>query len=79
MSVYTPAGDPCTSVARASRWRWDGPVRRHVRAADRRISAGPLMLVRCVIAGGMLLASGLTLVLAYEIRGNLQLVSLGAD
>jgi hypothetical protein len=31
-----------------------------------RISAGSSMLVRCVIAGRMLLASGLALVLAYE-------------
>ena len=79
MTVYAPDGDPCIFAARASRWRWDGPFRRHVGAADRRINAGPSMLVRCVIAGGMLLASGLTLVLAYEIRGDLELVSPGAD
>lgn len=39
------------------------------------IGAGSLMLVWCIIAGAMFLAAGLTLVLAYETRGNLETVS----
>ena len=41
------------------------------------IGAGSLMLVWCVVASAMFLASGLTLALAYETCGNLEFVSRG--
>lgn len=81
MTVYTPEVYPVRirgkGAALAMGWgRFGGMTSPLV--AGVLIGAGSLTLVWCVIAGGMFLASGLTLALAYETRGNLELVSRGA-
>lgn len=81
MTVYTPEVYPVgirgKGAALAMGWgRFGGMTSPLI--AGVLIGAGSLTLVWCVIAGAMALASGLTLLLAYETRGNLELVSRGA-
>lgn len=80
MTVYTPEVYPVRirgkGAALAMGWgRFGGMTSPLI--AGVLIGAGSLTLVWCVIAGAMLLASGLTLALAYETRGNLEMVSRG--
>ena len=81
MTVYTPEVYPVRirgkGAALAMGWgRFGGMAAPLI--AGVLIGAGNLTLVWCVIAGACFLASGLTLALAYETRGNLELVSRGA-
>jgi len=81
MTVYTPEVYPVRirgkGTALAMGWGRFGGMTSPL-AAGFLIGLGSLTLVWCIIAGGMLLASGLTFLLAYETRGNLELVSHGA-
>jgi putative MFS transporter len=78
MTVYTPEVYPVRirgkGAALAMGWgRFGGMTSPLI--AGMLIGAGSLMLVWCIIAGAMFVAAGLTLVLAYETRGNLETVS----
>ncbi|HEY1798888.1 MAG TPA: MFS transporter [Stellaceae bacterium] len=80
MTVYTPEVYPVRirgkGTALAMGWgRFGGMASPLI--AGVLIGLGNLTLVWCIIAGAMLLASGLTFLLAYETRGNLELVSSG--
>jgi MFS transporter, putative metabolite:H+ symporter len=80
MTVYTPEVYPVKirgkGAALAMGWgRFGGMTSPLV--AGVLIGAGSLALVWCTIAVAMFLAGGLTLVLAYETRGNLEAVSSG--
>jgi putative MFS transporter len=80
MTVYTPEVYPVRirgkGTALAMGWgRFGGMASPMI--AGVLIGLGSLTLVWCIIAGGMLLASGLTFLLAYETRGNLELVARG--
>ncbi|MBV9827384.1 MAG: MFS transporter [Alphaproteobacteria bacterium] len=78
MTVYTPEVYPVRirgkGTALAMGWgRFGGMTSPLV--AGILIGAGSLTLVWCAIASGMLLAATLTLLLAYETRGNLEAVA----
>jgi putative MFS transporter len=80
MTVYTPEVYPVRirgkGAALAMGWgRFGGMTSPLV--AGFLIGLGSLTLVWCIISAGMLLAAGLTFLLAYETRGNLELVSRG--
>lgn len=80
MTVYTPEVYPVRirgkGTALAMGWgRFGGMTSPLV--AGFLIGLGSLTLVWCIISAGMLLAAGLTFLLAYETRGNLELVSRG--
>jgi len=78
MTVYTPEVYPVRirgkGTALAMGWGRFGGMGSPL-VAGFLIGLGSLTLVWCIISAGMLLAAGLTFVLAYETRGNLELVS----
>jgi putative MFS transporter len=78
MTVYTPEVYPVRirgkGAALAMGWGRFGGMTSPV-VAGMLIGSGNLILVWGMLGGALFLASGLTLLLAYETRGNLEAVS----
>jgi len=81
MTVYTPEVYPVRirgkGAALAMGWGRFGGMTSPI-VAGLLIGSGNLILVWGMLAGAMFLASGLTLLLAYDTRGNLEAVSRAA-